>query len=138
MDNGFYTINHVHESFVERAHYTSAKFREGESEFEKCNLKEEYIQGFKAPFVMESHLKMGMRFLQEVPIEVNQTIMIIGQIEILILREEIMDEDGHLDLNLIHDVGISGLNSYYKIEKIAQFPYARTSELPDFDAKNNK
>ncbi|MDP3360397.1 MAG: flavin reductase [Lutibacter sp.] len=42
MENGFYTINHVQTSFIEKAHYTSTKFKKEDSEFEKCKLTEEY------------------------------------------------------------------------------------------------
>ena len=33
---------------------------------------------------------------------------------------------------LLDDVGIGGLNTYYNLKRIAQFPYARVNELPDF------
>ena len=32
---------------------------------------------------------------------------------------------------------IKRLNSYYKLEKIAQLPYARTRDVPDFKKANN-
>ena len=44
MQNGEYTLNHVHRSFMERAHYTSAKFEKEVSEFEACHLTEEFIK----------------------------------------------------------------------------------------------
>lgn len=131
-DNGFYTINHIHHSFVEQAHYTSAKFAKNESEFEKCHLTEEYLFDFKAPFVKESQLKLGMKFVQEVPIQVNGTTLIIGEIVHLIAPDEVVNEQGYIDLASLGDVGISGLNSYYTLEKNAQHPYARVSNLPDF------
>lgn len=53
-ENGYFTINHVHESFIEKAHYTSAKFDVIVSEFEACGLTEEYLYDFTAPFVKES------------------------------------------------------------------------------------
>ena len=59
-ENGEYTINHVHPEFVKNAHYTSAKFDENISEFKRCNLSEEYIKGFKAPFLKESTFKIGI------------------------------------------------------------------------------
>jgi len=136
-ENGFYTINHIHESFTEQAHYTSAKFGKDDSEFDKCALTVEYIDGFKAPFVKESMLKMGMKIVQTIPIELNGTVLIIGEVEHLIIPDNAMDEKGQIDLSQPHDVGISGLNTYYKLEKIAEFPYARPNELPDF-SKNNQ
>lgn len=131
-ENGFYTINHIHESFIEQAHYTSAKFSRDESEFDKCALTEEFIADHKAPFVKESSLKLGMRIVQTIPIELNGTVLIIGEVEHLIIPDTAMDDQGQIDLSQPNDVGISGLNTYYKLEKIAQFPYARPNALPDF------
>ena len=36
-----YTINQIQKEFIKKAHYTSAKFSENESEFKMCNLNEE-------------------------------------------------------------------------------------------------
>lgn len=130
--NGVYTINHVHGSFIEQAHYTSAKFPREVSEFERCGFTEEYLADFPAPFVKESQLKLGMRFLQEVPIEINGTLMIIGEIAHLIIPDEVLNEKGYVDLAKLNNAGIGGLNTYYGLEKIGQFPYARVSEAPDF------
>jgi len=131
-ENGCYTINHIHESFIEQAHYTSAKFTRDESEFDKCALTEEFIADHKAPFVKESTLKLGMKIVQTIPIELNGTVLIIGEVEHLIIPDAAMDDQGQIDLSQPNDVGISGLNTYYKLEKISQFPYARSNELPDF------
>lgn len=131
-ENGSYTINHIHESFIEQAHYTSAKFGRNESEFEQCALTEEFITGHEAPFVKESKLKLGMKLVQTIPVELNGTVLIIGEVEHLIVPDEAMDDQGQIDLSVPNDVGISGLNTYYKLERMAQFPYARPGALPDF------
>jgi flavin reductase (DIM6/NTAB) family NADH-FMN oxidoreductase RutF len=133
LETGYYTINHVHTSIAAQAHFTSAKFEKETSEFEKCGLTPEFIADFGAPFVKESRLKMGMKYLESVPISINNTIMVVGEIEHLILPEHAMDENGYIDLNAIDSVGISGLNTYYKLEKMETFPYARTGNLPNFE-----
>ncbi|NND05821.1 MAG: flavin oxidoreductase [Saprospiraceae bacterium] len=129
---GVYTINHVHEGLVERAHFTSAKFERDVSEFEKCDLKPQFIDGFEAPFVEESLIKIGLELRDEKYIELNGTIMIIGEIEHILVEDSIWKTDGHLDLTEANSTGISGLNSYYSVQKISQFPYARPKNLPDF------
>lgn len=131
-ENGFYTINHVHENFVENAHWTSAKFERDESEFEKCGLTEEFLEDFKAPFVAESKIKIGLKFVEEIPINLNKTILIIGEIQHIFVPENALLENGNVDLNHVSDVAISGLNTYHKVEKISDFPYARISDLPNF------
>ena len=135
METGQYTINHVHELITAQAHYTSAKFETGESEFEKCNLTEEYVDGFNAPFVRESRLKMGLGLKEIIPIKLNGTLMVIGEIEHLILPEEAIEPQGHLNLEITDTVGISGLNTYYSLSKLEQYPYARPEELPDFSER---
>ena len=134
-ENCFYTINHVHREFVEQAHYTSAKFDRAASEFRACRLTEEYAGGFPTPFVKESRLKLGMQLKQELPIALNKTILMIGSVKLAIVPDEIIGDEGHLNLEKADDVGISGLNSYYALKKIADFPYARAEQLPNFTDK---
>ncbi len=135
-ENGVYTINHVKPEIIERAHYTSAKFEEEVSEFEACSLTEEYLDEFKAPFVHESSLKLGMKFVESIPIPLNGTMMVIGEIQHAIVPDEALSENGYIDLSKTDSVGISGLNSYYTVTKTAQFPYARVNEVPDFSSMN--
>ena len=132
LTQGEYTINHIHRSFIEQAHYTSAKFEKGVSEFTQCGFTEEYLPNFKAPFVEESKLKLGMRFLEEIPIKVNNTSMIIGEIAHLIVPDEAVNDQGYVNLEQLEGVGIGGLNNYYGFEQIGSFPYARVKEVPDF------
>ena len=132
MENGVYTINHVHRSFTEKAHYTSAKFDREDSEFEACKLTEEFISDFKAPFVKESLLKMGMQFLEAIPIARNGTVMMIGEIQHLIVADNAYTDEDDIDLESIGGVGISGLNTYYDLNKINRFPFVRLKEVPDF------
>jgi len=129
-----YTINHVPTSIADRAHYTSAKLDRSISEFERCGLTEEYVDDFHAPFVQESSLKIGMRKVDEIPIQVNGTLLLIGQIEHLLIPDEAVDQKGYIDLSVFNTAGISGLNTYYSLNPVASFPYARPEEIPDFGA----
>jgi len=131
LQTEYYTINHIHPEFVEKAHYTSAKFSSDVSEFDTCNLSEEYINHFKAPFVQESIFKMGLCFKEAVDIKLNGTVLVIGEIEELIIADKaFVNED--IDLEASEGVGISGLNTYYSLKKIDSYPYARLSEIPKF------
>ena len=130
-ETGKFTLNHIHKGFADKAHYTSAKFPEAVSEFEACGLTEEYISGFYAPFVKESRIKMALSFLEETEIKANNTLFVVGQVESLFLPQEIMQENGDLDLNAIEDVCISGLNNYHKVTRFAAFTYARPGNKPE-------
>ena len=130
---GQYTINHINKDIIERAHYTSAKFDKGSSEFERCQLTEEYLSDIEAPFVKESRIQMGMQLVDTIPIPQNGTIMVIGEIVFLNLPSEIVGEGHEIDLSKANGIGISGLNSYYELKKIAEYPYAKVDEIPGFN-----
>lgn len=129
LETGQFTINHVHASFVKKAHYTSAKFEQEISEFDACNLTEEYLEGFNAPFVQESHLNIALELEEVLTIKANESLLIIGKIKHLFLPEEIIHENGMLDLNQINDVCVSGLNTYHQVTEIETFPYAKEEEV---------
>jgi flavin reductase (DIM6/NTAB) family NADH-FMN oxidoreductase RutF len=134
LATGVYTINFVHTHFTKEAHYTSIKADNGTSEFGMCGLTPEYLADFKAPFVQESAIKLGMSFQQEVPIEANGTSLIIGQVEHILLPDGAMADGGHLDLGAHAVAGISGLNTYYSFQKEARYPYVRDGyTLEDLD-----
>ena len=132
---GFFTINSITDSFIEQAHYTSAKFDREVSEFKECNFTEEYLLDFTSPFVKESSLKLGMSYVESVFIKSSNTVMVVGKIEHIYISEHAINKDGLVDLEVLKTVGISGLNSYYKLKKLADFPYARVEDVPDFLSK---
>ena len=109
---------------------TSAKFNRDESEFEKCDLEKEYINGFHAPYVKESECKIGMKFIEEIKIKSNDTILIVGEIINIIIKQDSVLEDGSLDFEKLNSVCISGLDTYYKTQKIAKYPYAKKKNIP--------
>lgn len=129
-NDGYYTINHVHPKYLEQSHYTSAKFAKNESEFDYCGFTEEYIAAFKAPFVKESLIKIGMKFQEEISIKANGTVLIIGEVELIDVPKNIIDSKGQIDLSS-SSIGISGLNRYYELTKVAEFPYARREDVPE-------
>ena len=133
LETGHYTINHVPSDKTCNAHYTSAKFDKTESEFDHCGFSAEYYKDFKAPYVGESVLKIGMQYLESVEIRANNTVLVIGQIEHLSISDDAVAEDGSVDLCRLGSVGVGGLNSYYDLCNRRDYPYARREELPHFD-----
>ncbi len=128
--NGHYTINHLPISQAEQGHYTSAKFAAKESEFEICGFSEGYVEGHLAPYVHESPVSMLMQLKELMPIEINDTVMIIGELIQLIISDESCLERGQVNLEKAGTAGVGGLDTYYKLSKVAQYPYARTTKLP--------
>lgn len=128
-ETGVFTINNITNDFIDNAHYTSAKFDREISEFEQCNLTEEYLFNFKAPFVKESNLKLGMKYIESVFIKSSDTVMVIGQIEHIEVSDIALEENGCINLETLGSVGISGLNSYYDLSKVKDIPYARVKNI---------
>lgn len=125
LKSKYYTINHIPNNMTQNAHQTSAKYDEGISEFETCSFSEEYIDGFIAPYVKESNIKIGMKYIQSIPIEINGTILCIGEIQHIILPENCLSDEGYINLEASLSTGISGLNSYYKLSFQDSYGYAR-------------
>lgn len=132
LEEKYFTINHVNSSISERSHWTSAKFDSNISEFDVCNLTEEYIDNFYAPFVKESRVKIGLKFSEKIKIKSNNTFLIIGEIINIYVENSLIEGDGTLNLEKCDSLSVGGLNTYYKLKQVSQFPYARVENLPDF------
>jgi len=132
LEMKLFTINQVHSAITTKAHYTSTRFEKGISEFDRCHLTEEYIEGFNAPFVKESRVKIGLEWVETIPIRKNDTALLIGEVQHLIVPDEAMDDAGEIDLEYLEGTGVSGLNTYYSLQKSITLPYDRVDELPDF------
>ena len=125
LETNYYTINHVHQNFIEQSHKTSGKYNKEVSEFDMCNLTEDYLFDFPAPFLKESKIKMGLKLQNIINITDNQTKLILGLIEHIYIDDIALEDNGDINLQIINDVGIGGLNNYYKLEKVAHYPYFR-------------
>ena len=111
-ETGVYTINHVHESNFKEAHHTSAKYDSDISEFDKTNLISEYKENCFAPFVKHSPIQMEMKFVGEYNIKENGTILVLGEIQGLYINEDIVTDDGFVNLSKAKVAAINGLDGY--------------------------
>ncbi|WP_117884664.1 flavin reductase family protein [Aureibaculum luteum] len=109
---GVYTINHINEEVIEDAHHTSAKYDKLISEFEKTDLKPEYLNDFSAPFVESAPVKLAMKFVEEYEIKCNGIILVIGEIIDLHIQDEMLENDGFINLTLGKVAAINGLDGY--------------------------
>ena len=136
-NNGSFTINQVHENIMGKAHFSSARFEEEESEFAALELTEEYQQDFPAPFVKASHIKIGLKFEDEKLIS-NGCRLIIGSIQHLIISSSALKKDGSLNLEVIDTVAVAGLNKYYTGKFMKEFPYAKKKDIEEYLTKKPK
>ena len=134
LETKHFTINHVHSTFVEKAHYTSLNFNQDQSEFDYCNLESFYIDNYLPPFVKESKVKIGLKLNEIIPIKSNGCKFIIGQVEHLLIDDSTdLITDGSINLEDSNSVGVGGLNSYYNMSKIAELPFPRLSTTPAYE-----
>jgi flavin reductase (DIM6/NTAB) family NADH-FMN oxidoreductase RutF len=127
LETGVFTMNHVTSEFYKEAHWTAASW-EG-SEFEGTGLQEEYISGFKAPFVKNSPLKLACTLVETQTLKVNQTVLVIGNIDHIFVDEKGLRADGSLDLNALDTVSVSGLDEYHIGEKLSRLSYAKPNRI---------
>ena len=132
LSTNFFTINQIQKSFVKNAHYTSAKFNASTSEFQMCKLDEEYINNFYAPFVKQSNLKIGLELKEIIKITSNDSTLVVGEIKQITTKKEYLKDDFMFDLEKSGAIAIGGLNEYFTIENIANFPYVRLNDFPSF------
>lgn len=124
-ENGVFTINHIHKGIISEAHHTSAKYPEEISEFDKTNLKAEYKDGFKAPFVKNSPIQIAMRYVEEYHIKTNDVLLIVGEIESVYINDDLMEEDGFVNLSKGKIAAINSLDGYAVPELFKREEYQR-------------
>ena len=128
-DTGVYTINHVHQSFTDKAHQCSARYESNQSEFEAVGLTPQLSSIVNAPFVAESKIKIAMQVEQITLIELNKTELVIGKVVEVELDNEILFDDGYLDIEKAQSATISCLDSYHSTQRIARYSYAKPDQL---------
>jgi flavin reductase (DIM6/NTAB) family NADH-FMN oxidoreductase RutF len=125
-DSGVYTLNAVPVAHVEAAHQTSARY--DESEFTAVGLTPHYTSTLNAPYVAESPLRIGLELAQREVIELNQTELVIGRVVEVFVDNNIITNDGYIDIEQLQIATISGLDTYHKTTKINRFSYAKPNE----------
>jgi flavin reductase (DIM6/NTAB) family NADH-FMN oxidoreductase RutF len=124
-----YTINQVNESFWRKAHQTSARYEANECEFMKTGLTAEYVDKINAPFVKESSLKYALILKEIIPIELNGTLLVIGEITDIFCSEHAVKADGYIDLEALNTIAITGLDSYHTSNRLSRVSYAKPDTL---------
>lgn len=130
-ETGFFTINHIWEEIIDDAHHTSAKYDEKISEFDMTNLEPEFKGNFKAPFVKNSPVQMSMKFIEEIYVPSNDVILIVAQIQELYVKDELLQEDGLINLSLGKVVAINGLDTYATPNFKKQLSYQRPKKITE-------
>ena len=111
-ETGQFTVNHIHLDIIEQAHHTSAKYDKRISEFDITELEEEYKNNWHAPFVKGAPIQMALTYCEEYKIKANNTIQLIAEIKDLYIIDDILEQDGFINLSKANVVAINGLDGY--------------------------
>lgn len=122
---GVFTINSAPSSMLDQVHQTSAKYESGVSEFDTCGFTPYYIGDFAAPFVKESPIQIGLSLQEDILLKSNNTRLLVGKVELLIIDESLLDDLGFLDVNSANLLSVCGLNTYFKPMFYKHLPYAK-------------
>ncbi len=124
-ESGIFTINHIWEDIIEDAHHTSAKYPTDVSEFEMTNLESEFKGKFRTPFVKNAPVQMSMKFIEEIYVPSNDVMLIVAQIEELYIKDELLQDDGLINLSIGNVAVINGLDTYAIPKFKKQLTYQR-------------
>lgn len=129
---GIYTINHVTNTIIEKAHQTSAKYAQHENEFDATGLTPEWHNNINAPFVKESPVQYALQLVEVIPIQHNQTFFVIGSVtDIFIKDTALLQTDGFLQLEKAGIITSLGIDGYYNTAFIQRMEYAKPGKAPE-------
>ena len=125
IDTKQFTVNHINIDDIEDAHHTSARYPEKISEFDMTKLEKEFKDGYSAPFVKSSKIKLGCKFLNQYEIKENNTLLVVAEINDIFFEENIIQKDGWLNLDTAKTVTVNGLDGYALPKLVDRFKYAK-------------
>ncbi len=129
-ETAYFSVNAITDAMIERAHQTSASYPREVDEFEATGIDLELKEGLNTPFVKESPVQLLCKYVNEYPIEENNTIHIIASIEAIYVQDELLTDDYWIQLDKGNVVSINGLDGYAKTRLINRFTYARVTKNP--------
>ena len=130
LATGSYTLNAVGTDFYPKAHQTSARYSKDQSEFDAVGLTPVYRDGVFAPFVGESAIKLGLTLQEHHRISCNDTLVVVGRIDYIELPQELLFDDGSVDLVSAGSVGSIGLDGYVASQWLDRLSYAKPDKSP--------
>ncbi|MEZ4983772.1 MAG: flavin reductase [Saprospiraceae bacterium] len=124
---GYYTLNTIHPEILRQAHQASAHYPIETSEFAATGLTPWYSDAIPVPYVAESLVKIGLKWVEEHTIAANGTLFLVGEVVEVLLPDDCVSDEGHVNHELLNTLTVSGLDTYFSVEQIARLPYANAS-----------
>lgn len=123
QETGYFTLNHIRADFFKEAHQTSARY--DKSEFDAVGLTPLHSENIKAPYVAESHIRIGLSFAERHELAINGTVLIIGRVEEIFAPADCIAPDGYLDIEKAGTITCSSLDSYHTTQRLMRLSYAK-------------
>ena len=130
-ETGVFTLNHINESIMARAHQTAARYPRDTSEFDACGLTIEQDKDFHAPAVKEAAISMGLELREEHPLTINGTHFVIAEIVWVRMQKDWIAADGYVDIEAAGTLAISGLDGYHRTQSIHRMAYPKPDKTPE-------
>ena len=124
-ETGQYTLNNVLPAWYKQAHQTSASYPSGVSEFEACGFDPLYVDGFAAPFVAQSTIRIGLELREVIDMKINGTTILIGEIVQIVVEDDLILADGTVDHTKAETMTVAGLDSYFLPQARSRLAYAK-------------
>ncbi len=125
IDTKEFSLNFVKSDIYKKAHQTSARYPKGVSEFEKTGFKAVYEDGFSVPFVENAVVKIAMKYEESILIPLNGTVLIVGSILQVCIDDQLVGEDGFVNLSASKVLISQGLDAYFISQELGRLPYAK-------------
>ena len=124
-ETGSYTINHIHQDILHAAHQTSAKYDANTSEFMACGFTEQLTIVCDAPYVFESRLKYSLQLIEIITIDLNNTSLVIGEIQEIEIDDCTIEPDGFVHLEELGSMTCVGVDAYFNVSLKERLAYAK-------------
>ena len=125
LNSGCFTLNHVSAEMTSAAHQSSARYPRDRSEFDATGLTAGYLENFPAPYVVESPIQLGLTLAEHQQLSINDTHLIIGQVEWINCPESLITDDGTVQLTGSDSQVVCGLDSYHSVTIGRRYGYAK-------------
>lgn len=132
---GHYTLNNVLPEWLAQAHQTSASYPSGVSEFDQCGFTKEYLPAFKAPFVKQSSVRIGLEVRDMIDMEINGTTIVIGELIHILTDHELIGDDGLVDHGRAETMVVAGLDAYFLPKFVERLGYAKPGANPSLKSE---
>ncbi len=114
----------MHAAIFESAHQTAARYDKAAFEFDAVGLTAEASAAITAPYVAVSRLKFGVQLRSQQELEINGTVLVIGEILELQVDDSVVQPDGYVDVEALQSVAVTGLDSYHTTQRLSRLNYA--------------